>query len=104
MMAHKLANSTPALDRMTEAMQANSQLFRATVGKLIGLSPDEPHPPIVASQRATRISAGFRSSRHPMTEQIVPTGVPEFCYQKVNCQQLKENNKCVASFCPGQFG
>jgi len=41
-MAHEMANPTPALDRMTESMQANYQRFRAIVGKLIGLSPDDP--------------------------------------------------------------
>jgi AcrR family transcriptional regulator len=41
-MAHEMANPTPALDRMTESMRANYRQFRAIVGKLIGLSPDDP--------------------------------------------------------------
>jgi len=41
-MAHEMANPTPALDRVTESMGANYQRFRAVAGKLIGLSPDDP--------------------------------------------------------------
>jgi AcrR family transcriptional regulator len=41
-MAHEMANPTPALDSITESMRANYQRFRATVGKLIGHSPDDP--------------------------------------------------------------
>jgi len=41
-MAHEMANPTPALDRTTESMRANYQRFRVIVGKLIGLSPDDP--------------------------------------------------------------
>ena len=41
-MAHEMANPTAALDRVTESMRANYQRFRAIVGKLIGLSPDDP--------------------------------------------------------------
>jgi AcrR family transcriptional regulator len=40
-MAHEMANPTPALDRVTESMGTNYLRFRAIVGKLIGLSPDD---------------------------------------------------------------
>ena len=41
-MAHEMANPTPALDRVTESMRTNYLRFRAIVGKLIGLGPDDP--------------------------------------------------------------
>ena len=41
-MAHEMANPTPALDRVTESMRTNYLRFRAIVGTLIGLSPDDP--------------------------------------------------------------
>lgn len=40
-MAHEMANPTPALDRITESMRANYLQFRAIAGKLIGRSPDD---------------------------------------------------------------
>lgn len=43
MMAHEMANPTPALDRVTESMRTNYLRFRAIVGTLTGLSPDDPH-------------------------------------------------------------
>jgi len=41
-MAHEMANPTPALDQVTESMRISYLRFRAMVGKLIGLSPDDP--------------------------------------------------------------
>ena len=41
-MAHEMANPTPALDRVTESMGTNYLRFRAIVGTLIGLSSDDP--------------------------------------------------------------
>lgn len=40
-MAHEMANPTPALDSITESMRANYQRFREIVGKLIRQSPDD---------------------------------------------------------------
>ena len=41
-MAHEMAQPTPALDLVTEAMGANYLWFRTLVGKLIGRSADDP--------------------------------------------------------------
>ena len=41
-MAHEMANPTPGLDRMTEAMEPNYLRFRTLVGKVIGRGPNDP--------------------------------------------------------------
>jgi len=41
-MSHEMAQPTPALDRVVEAMEPNYRGFQSLVGQLIGRSPNDP--------------------------------------------------------------
>jgi TetR/AcrR family transcriptional regulator, regulator of cefoperazone and chloramphenicol sensitivity len=69
-MAHEMAQPTPALDLVTEAMGANYLWFRTLVGKLIGRSADDPRTRMCVHSVVGQVVHYMRS--RPMLSRLWP--------------------------------
>jgi len=69
-MAHEMAQPTPALDRMVEAMQPNYLRFLALVGKLTGRGPNDSRTRMCVHSVVGQIVHYTRSQ--PMIERLWP--------------------------------